>query len=135
MEEIVKKIIEDWNTIAPEYRTPEKLVDMTMKDFAEQISNILGDFSCRNSGGLAEYAIGDVVALPKQVINQFIIQSHIAYLKGEIEKLQSWKCEVPMSKKNIDNALLIAGRTNYNKALEEQITHLYSQLEEAKKLL
>lgn len=55
--ERTKKIIEDWNTIAPQYRTPEKLMDMTRKDFAEELSQILGDYSFRDSGG----ALGELL--------------------------------------------------------------------------
>ena len=55
--ERTKKIIEDWNTIEPEYRTPEKLVDMVKKDFAEELSQILGDYSIRDSGG----ALGELL--------------------------------------------------------------------------
>jgi hypothetical protein len=67
---------------------------------------------------------------PKK-ISRFIIQSHINYLEGEIEFLVGRKKELgdlPLFNQNIS----ICG---VGSEIQNQITHLKSQLKEAKKML
>jgi len=81
-------------------------------------------------------------------VKQDIIQSHINYLQSEIERLDiDYKVPPPpkelvsgITERNIsvaraDEVIKYAGRFNYNKAIQDQISHLKKQIINANKLL
>lgn len=37
LKQTLQKIVEDWKTIAPKYRTPEKLVQMTLNEIEKRL--------------------------------------------------------------------------------------------------
>jgi hypothetical protein len=67
-------------------------------------------------------------------LKHFIIQSHINYLEGEIERTTKMKKQLSKPHLEAGDWDMLQGN-GYNICIESNLRHLQSQLEEAKKML
>lgn len=89
-------------------------LEEVLKEFDEQFGHLIGNF-----------------AVAKPFIKTFIINAHIQYLEGEIERLEAQK------NTNIENQMMTSSdqKSGFVKALLLEIFHKQQELLQAKALL